>query len=241
MTTDSNLVLDPATGSYVLPTPPRAKNLLTVGEETEAPSPYQAGTIARAFGERFQVTAQSLEMLLLEVRDRVHLLDQAIAEDTRAQLKGAVREIAKVLDWCDATCTELATDSSKAVDGFEPIDVVELCNHISATHEGLTDPIAVIARNDLRCWANRGQLRHVVQKALAVVWARTGGQGLRCLETEWRDTTPTIRVCSRGEPTRGIGPSLVEDFRLAVETAGITVVPDDLGPGGAGLVLMLPV
>lgn len=241
MTTDPNLVLDPATGSYVLPAPPRGRSLITEGEETEATSAFQAVTVARAIGERFQVTAQSLEMLLLEVRERVQVLDQAIAEDSRAQLKGAVREIAKVLDWCDAARTEIAIDSSKAVAGFEPIDVVALCNQLATAHEGLTDPIAVIARHDLTCWANRGQLMHVVQKALAVVWARTGGQGLRCLETEWRDSIPAIRVCSRGEPCDGIDPNLVEDFRQAVENAGIIVIPDDLGPGGAGLVLRLPV
>lgn len=240
MTTDPNLVLDPVTGSYVLPAPPRGKSLLTVAAEPKTLVPYQAGIAVRALGERFQVTAQSLELLLLEVRERVHQLDQSIAEDTRAQLKGAVREISKVLDWCDAARTEIANDSSKAIAGLEPVDVVDLCNQLSAAHEGLTDPIAVIARHEVTCWADRGQLRHVVQKALALVWERTGGQGLRCLETEWRDSTPTIRVCSRGEPVEGIDPVVVEDFRLAVENAGITVTPDDLGPGGAGLVLRLP-
>jgi len=240
MTTDRNLVLDPATGSYVLPAPPRGKGLLTVGAESEGGSLFQAGVVSRAIGERVQVMAQSMDLLLLEVRERVNQLDGAIAEDSRAQLKGAVREISKVLDWCDAAREELAGDSDKAIAGLEPIDVVDLCNQLAAKQEGLTDPIAVLARNQVTWWGNRGQLAHVIQKALALVWARTGGQGLRCIENEWRDTTACIRVCSRGEPVDEIDTTIVDDFRNAVEGAGIVVVPDDLGPGGAGLVMQLP-
>ena len=241
MTIDLNQVLDPVTGDYVLPAPPRGKGLLTVEREPRQPAARQAGGASRAIGERFLVAAESLEGLLSELRDRVENLDQAIAEDTRARLKGAVREITSVIDWCDAASAELAVESAKAVAGFEPVDVGALCKELSDARQDVDHPIAVTTRSEVACWADRGHLMDIVQKALAVVWARTGGHGLRCLEAAWRDGIPSIRVCSRGEPGGEIAPSIIEDVRDAVEGAGITVVPDDLGPGGAGLVLLLPV
>ena len=241
MTTDPNLVLDPANANYILPAPPRGAGMLTVEQEAATPRYSQSAGVARAIGERFQVTAQSLEILLSELRDRVQQLDLAIAEDTRAQLKGAVREISNVLDWCDSAGAEMATDSAKAATGLEPIDVVDMCNQLSAGQPEEAAPIAVVARNDVTCWANRAELSHVLHQALALVFARTGGQGLRCLEAGWRDHAPSIRVYGRGEPVDDIDPELVEGFRRAVAGTGITVVPDDLGPGGAGMVLRLPV
>jgi len=214
---------------------------LTVEQEPKQAAASQQGAGARAIGERFQLGTQSLELLLAEVRERLESLDQAIAEDTRAQLKGAVREISKVLDWCDAAAEGLGVESAKALAGLQPIDVTAVCQQIADAHSAAEHPIAVLAHQQVHCWSAWASLSDAVEKALELVGARTGGRGLRRLEIQWRDRVPSIRVCSRGEPGGEIAPSLIEEFRLAVAGAGITVVPDDLGPGGAGMLLLLPV
>ena len=72
------------------------------------------------------------------------------------------------------------------------------------------------------------------------MWARTGGRGLRCIEVYSDGEVPCLRVCSRGEPVTEIDPDIVDLFRTASENTGALVVPDNLGPGGAGFVLRLP-
>ncbi|MFT6081066.1 MAG: hypothetical protein ACJAQZ_003134 [Planctomycetota bacterium] len=239
MTTDRNTVLAPADTSYVLPAPPRGYDLLVT--DGGKPSPLlSAGAIASALGQRFQSQAQSMDLLLIEVRGRLEQLDGAIAEDSRAQLKGAVRDVVRVVDWCDALRKELDAESSKAVEGLEPIDLVDLCEQQANALQGLTDPIAVLSSKQVVYWGDRNKLAFLMQKALKLVWARTGGQGLRCIEVSSEEGVPSIRVCSRGEPAREIDPDVVDAFREAVDYVGAAVVPDELGPGGAGLMLCLP-
>lgn len=240
MTTDRNPVLDPADPSYVLPAPPRGHDLL-ITDSGESPPLQRSGATTRALGQRFHAQAQSLDLLLTEVRDRLEQLDGAIAEDSRAQLKGAVRDLARVVDWCDALREEFEVESARASEGLEPIDLVELCEQQANALQGLTDPIAVLSGKHIVYWGDRGRLMHVIQKALELVWARTGSQGLRCIEVDSHDGAPSIRVCSRGEPARDIDSDVVDAFRAAVDGFEATVVPDELGPGGAGLVLRLPI
>jgi len=241
MTTDQKQILDPETGSYVLPAPPRGHRdqLVTDGE----PSPLLQGStseVARAIGARFHVQADSLDLFLTELRDRLEQLDGAIAEDSRAQLKGAVREIGNVVEWCQAVQRELATESQRAENGEEPIDLVGLCEQIATSRQEMTEPISVVPRQAASCWGERGRIAHVLHRALDLVWARTSQRGLRCLEVDWQDAVPCVRVRSRGEPTDELDPDLVDAFRAAASSAGVAVVPDEQGPGGAGMVLRLP-
>lgn len=240
MSTDRNPVLDTVDGNYVLPAPPRGYDLLVTGSDDAKPA-LATGAVARALGQRFGSQAQSLDLLLSEVRDRLEQLDQAIAEDTRAQLKGAVRDVVRVVDWCDALRQELDTESAKAAEGLEPVDLVAMCEQQANALQGLTDPIAVLSSKQVVYWADRNKLAFLVQKALELVWARTGGSGLRCIEVQAEEGVPSIRVCSRGEPSPDIDPDVVDAFRGAVDFVGATVVPGELGPGGAGLVIRLPV
>ncbi|MFN3244415.1 MAG: hypothetical protein ACE37K_23115 [Planctomycetota bacterium] len=241
MTTDRKQVLDPETGSYVLPSPPRGHRDQLVTDHVAVP-PGQASTaeVARALGARFHVQAESLDLFLGELRERLERLDVAIAEDSRAQLKGAVREIGNVVEWCEAVQGELLAESERAQGGEEPIDLAGLCEQIAASRQEMTNPISVVAASSASCWGERGRIAHVLHKALDLVWARTSQRGLRCLEVEWQDAVPCVRVRSRGEPTDDLDPELVDAFRAAAQAARVAVVPDEFGPGGAGLVLRLP-
>jgi hypothetical protein len=239
MTTNRNPVLDSVDGSYVLPAPPRGLDLLVV-RGGERSSLLGTGAVASALGHRFQTQAQSLDLLLTEIRAQLECLDGAIAEDSRAQLKGAVRDVVRVVDWCDELCLELDDESAKAAEGLQPIDLVALCEQQANALQGPADPITVLPSKHVVYWGDRNKMTYVIQKALELVGARTGGQGLRCIEIDSEGGFPSIRVCSHGEPTKEIDPEVVDAFREAVDYVAATVVPDELGPGGAGLLLRLP-
>lgn len=241
MTTDRKQVLDPKTGSYVLPSPPRGhRDQLVTGAAEPAPAAGATAEVARALGARFQVQAESLDMFLGELRGRLEQLDAAIAEDTRMQLKGAVRDVGEVLEWCDAVQQEIAAESARAQEGQEPVELGALCEQVAGSLQDLADPISVVRADPVTCWGARGRVVHLLHKALDLVWARTSRQGLRSLEPCWQGGVPCVRVCSRGEPVQDVAPEAVDAFRAAVTAAGAVVVPDALGPGGAGFVLRLP-
>jgi hypothetical protein len=113
MNSDRPAVIDPQDAGYVLPAPPRTRREVVVVPEPERPSSLLQRTAAsRALGERFHLQAECLQQCLREVRERLAQLDVAIAEDSRAQLKGAVREIDSVVDWCDAIQDHMVSPSA---------------------------------------------------------------------------------------------------------------------------------
>jgi|GEM_PF-2795986 len=222
---------------YVLPAPPRSQRAeLTATRGGEPAGSADGGGVAAAIGERLQLQVQSLDGLLSEIRDRLQLLDAAIAEDSRAQLKGAVREICEVVGWCEAAQQGMRAETARAASGQEPLDLLALCQQVVAARDA-EEPIHVIAHRPVTCWGERAPTRLLIERALALVAARTGGRGLRCLEIDWQEHAPTLRVRSQGEPGGELPPETVAAFRAAAARAGARVAPDEHGPGGAGLLL----
>jgi hypothetical protein len=222
---------------YVLPAPPRSRRAeLTATRGGEPAGSADGGGVAAAIGERLQLQVQSLDGLLSEIRDRLQLLDAAIAEDSRAQLKGAVREICEVVGWCEAAQQGMRAETARAASGQEPLDLLALCQQVVAARDA-EEPIHVIAHRPVTCWGERAPTRLLIERALALVAARTGGRGLRCLEIDWQEHAPTLRVRSQGEPGGELPPETVAAFRAAAARAGARVAPDEHGPGGAGLLL----
>lgn len=253
MTTDHNPVLDPADTSYVLPQPQPSPHIeqhegqghgeviVVGGQQARTAALLRGQAVARSLGQRFQVQADSLTQFLAEVRDRLESLDAAIAEDSRAQLKGAVREIGSVVDWCEAVRSEFAYECEQACAGHEPIQLGELCREIALDQHSSSSPITAVVDRDLMWWGSTAALANLVQNALVLVSERTRGNGARSIELQNDDGVPNIRVRSNGEPADTVDPNTVTKFRAATEHVGATVVPDELGAGGAGLVIRLPV
>ncbi|HEB52579.1 MAG TPA: hypothetical protein ENI87_04905 [bacterium] len=238
MSHEKHQVLETPIDNYVLPSPPRGQaELLVADGASTAVGVASTAAVARAFGERLEVKAQCMGGFLTELRDRLERLDAAIAEDSRAQLKGAVRELGHVVDWCDAVRAELADEGAMARSGREPIDLGQFCEQLATRLQATTEPISVRTVGTVTVWCERGALAHLLERALAVVWARTGGVGLRCLGVAAPDGTPQLRVWSRGEPTGDVDAELVDALRNVATKVGARILPDELGPGGAGLLL----
>ena len=100
--------LAPESGGYLLPTARRRPGGFVVDGSGALPG----GGVA-AFAQKTLLHAECLQQLLAEVRDRLRQLDAATTEDSRARLKGAVRELTGVVDWCDAVQAALSTDAAE--------------------------------------------------------------------------------------------------------------------------------
>jgi hypothetical protein len=167
-------------------------------------------------------------------------LDGALAEDSRAQLRGALHDVLGVLDWCDAVQSDLQQDCSRAAAGAEPIDVVDLCRSVAASC-GAAGPVQVSGQLPTSWWGEARVLAKALELGLALVAERTGGNGCRFVEVYAEESHPVIRVASSGDSREQVDPVAVRRFRQAVEQVGARVKPDALGPGGSGLVIELPV
>lgn len=196
--------------------------------------------VAQLLGDRFLALAECQQEFLAELRVRLTALDSAIAEDSRARLKGALRDAVDVIDWCDAVQADLKNDSRRAASGQEPLDLLGLCSDVVAAVSGRGE-IQVTGQANNLWWGNAGHLADAVRQGLALVAERTGGAGARLVEVGVADGAPWIRIAGHGEPGEDLEAEAIRRFREAVGRVAARVVPDALGPGGAGFVLKLPV
>lgn len=242
MSTNRPATIDPAAIDYVLPAPPRGgAEVVVVAPRRDVTAVLRrGGEVARTLGDRFLALAESQQLFLEELRDRLDQLDGAIAETPRALLKGAVRETLAVLDWCDTVQADLVAESRQAARGAEPIDVAALCREVAAGVHLDDQPVVVVGRQDAPWWGDAAALADVVRLGLGLVAERTQGHGARSLEIAEAPGAVRLWLASHGEPGDGVEPDSVERFRAAVQRLGATVRPDALGPGSSGLVIELP-
>lgn len=241
MTSKPLETLDLSASEYVLPAPPRVGNEVVVVSTRPQPlvGMRRSGEVARAIGDRVLALAECQQQFFAELRGRLVTLDDAIAEDSRAQLKGAVRDVMQVLEWCEAIQSDLRADGQLAAAGAEPLDLADLCHEVAA-HFAPHEAVVVSGQCPGTWWGNARALAEVLHQALLLVAERTGGVGTRLLEVGGQPDHPTIRVVSYGEPVDGIDSAVVRNFRQVAAMLGAKVVPDALGPGGSGLLLLLP-
>ena len=243
MSTDRPAILSSETAEYVLPAPPRAAGEVVV----VAPRPEFAaglrrgGEVARLLGQRFVSLAEGQQSFLSELRDRLAALDGSVAEASRAQWKGAVRDAVSVLDWCDAVQADLLRESRLAAGGAQPVGVVSLCEEVAAHVVTAEQPVIVTGYCANAWWGSAIALAELVRSGLGLLSERTQGHGGRSLEVSTVDGAVHLRLASLGEPGDGVDADSVHRFRRAVEGLGATVRPDTMGPGGASMVIDLPV
>lgn len=239
MTTKPASPVDSHAPSYVLPTQKRsAPDVIVVPPRAESGLLHRSSG-SRVLGDRFLALAECQQQFLAELRARLTVLDGAIAEDSRARLKGALRDVVHVLDWCDSVQTDLELDSRRVAAGLEPIDLLELCGDVVAAIPE-AGPIHVTGGIATPWWGEAAQLAAAVRHGLQLVVERTGGVGARQVEVGATDGSPWIRITGSGEPGDSVEVDSVRRFRQAVASLDARVVPDAMGPGGTGLVLHLP-
>jgi hypothetical protein len=242
MSHDPSLILPTVSAEYVLPTPPRhAGDVLIVPMRQEADARLQrGGEVARSLGEHFSLLAETQQLALSELRDRLAWLDGAVADASRAQLKGAIQEVRAVLDWCDAMQAELVADCQRAARGWERIDSSAMAQAVAAAAR--SPECEVLALGSAPSWWGDGSLlARLLQEALGLVLERTQGNGVRVIEVSESDGAPCFNIYSRGEPSDSVDPRSVQRFRGLVARLGAHVAAGSLGVGGAGMRIRLPI
>lgn len=225
---------------YVLPKPARAAEVVVVHPNQGPGAGYRrGGQVARTFGDHFGLLAQTQSMFLAEVRERLQALDASIAEASKAQLKGAVRELLGIVDWCDTLQADLIADSSCAADGNEPVDLEALAEEIAVAERAAGREVRVRGSVPVRWWGDCALCADLLRAAIGLVAERTNGQGSLLVELSEAAGLPCLRVTGTADPHDGIEPATISRFRTLVELVGATVRPDALGPGGVGLEILL--
>lgn len=240
MTTRTDPASISAASGYVLPSrPPAAAEGSGVSDRGGLLALRRGREVARAIGSRMVALAECQHEFLAELRERLAGMDQAIADDTRARLKGRLREVLEVLDWCDVVQADMHLEGGRAAQGTEPIDVVELCRDVVANVHAAADTV-VTGWLPTPWWGPAADLAEVIALGLTLVAQRTGGHGSRCLEVDGDASRVRIRIVGSAPSSAEVDRAHARHFRQACQRIGIRVVPDELGPLGAGLVLELP-
>ena len=241
MTNQPVAALPSAINDYVLPVPPRqAGEVVVVGNSSDPQSSLRrGGQVARALGDHILAIAESQQQFLAELRDRLQQVDVAIADATRAQLKGALREVVHVLDWVDSVQAELAGVGRRAAAGAELVDVADVCAVVAAQVRAEQRQVDVSGAPARAWWGEAAALHEAVQKGVALVTERTGGLGVPRITIEESDGVIRVCITSSADPVDTVDAATVQRFRSAVERIGAKVRPDAMGPGGSGLVIEL--
>jgi hypothetical protein len=233
--------LVPSSTDYVLPPPPRpAGEVVVVAPRRDLQPALRRGSeVARTLGERLLPLVEGHALFAAEVRERLAALDTSIADASRAQLKGALRDVFAVLDWADAAQQDLLRETRLATTGVHPIDVADLCQDVAHAVQSPDQPVLVRGDAARAYIGSAPAFAELVGAALALVAERSAG-GTRVVEIASEDGVLRLWIHGAGEPSDGVDAGTVARFRRAVESAGATVRPDALGPGSTGLLLELP-
>lgn len=235
------------TPNYVLPSKaplPAARHageFVVVSPQRDLDAAFRrGGDVAKALGERFLAAAENHRVFLDELRQRLLALDAAVADATRAQIKGALHGVLDVLGWCDAAESDVVANARLAAVGAEPIDVAALCGDIAQQAATPDRPIYVRGGTSAAWWGPAAGLADAVRQALALVAERTQSSGARSLEVRETPAGVQIECLAAGEPGDGVEPASIARFRRAVGAIGASVQPTAQGAGAAGFVLVLP-
>lgn len=232
---------EPST-DYVLPAPPRGNGeIVVVAPSTDGASTLARGAeVARRLGSRFVAQIESQQLFLSELRERIVAIDGAVAEASRAQLKGALGELLSVLDWCDAVQVDSLQDARAAAEGEEPIDLALLAEEHVVPRLGLDRPVLVRGHGARPCWGRASLLADLLRHGAELLAERAAGAGAIGITVEEEAGRLRIRFEALGEPADGLDAAVVRRFRATVDALGATVLPGANGVGGTACVVELP-
>ena len=152
-----------------------------------------------------------------------------------------MRDALSVLDWCDAVQADLLRESRLAAAGAQPVGVVSLCEQVASHVATAEQPVIVTGWCANPWWGSAVALAELVRCGLGLLAERTQGVGARSVEVSATDGVLQLVLTSLGEPGDGVDAASVRRFRQAVADVGATVRPDGMGPGGASMVIEVPV
>ncbi|MCA8974521.1 MAG: hypothetical protein KDC98_07350 [Planctomycetes bacterium] len=225
---------------YVLPNPGRPVSGLVLPASRSKGPRYRESEVARSIGQRAVALLECQARLLDELRGSLQEFESDLGEATRARLQAKARVAVSVLEWCDAVQADLQQEASWAANGLQPVDLMSFCRDQAGIAAADGVAVNVIGERNLPWWGDAARLGTTLAAAITLVRSRAGSSEAVVLEIRGDRDTASLRVAGIGETAEIRDPAIVEDFRANAELLGCKVVPDDLGPGSNGLILMLP-
>lgn len=214
--------------------------------------PTSLGQVARsgtqaalqASGFRLAPRVASLTRFFGEIEISLEEADRAVLDGTRPQFHGHIRVIREIVAWMRATTADLGTEVQAITEGFQIIDIEDLCHELPSQIEpsfpGLRVNVAP-AGEACECRGRPQELAEALFLACVISAHRISGQGSINLELKSDLDQVEIRILGLGEPVEISLPD--ETARLREILVGVhagRIVPDSLGPFGTGLILRLP-
>lgn len=223
-------------------TPGRPGNLLVAREGSvhgTALLRQETDGLRRA-GLRVAAQVESQDVLLGELRKVLAAIDSEAAEGTRGTLQRLTRTASEIVDWCDAVQIELHSEASRAVDGRQAVDLLELVH--SVIHDCGIDgrEVVVCGSAPFAVWASVPVLGRALRQGFELVLERAQGAARLLVEIGQDDDGHFLVVRTRAEDVVEPSQGKVDEFREAAEAAGLEVQPDPDTQGRSGLLLRLP-
>lgn len=194
----------------------------------------------RRLGLRVAAQVESQDILLGELRKVLASIETEAAEGTRGTLQRLARTASEIVDWCDAVQIELHAEGSRAVDGKQAVDLLELVHAVLHDCGADAGQSMVCGSAPFAVWASVPKLGRALRLALDLVLQRAGDEARLHVEIGQDDDGHFLVVQTRSESVAEPKLETVEEFREAAEAAGLKVEPDPDTKGRSGLLLRLP-
>ncbi|MCR9245310.1 MAG: hypothetical protein NXI31_09780 [bacterium] len=225
---------------YVLPKPGQPGQLVLPGGSGSGLRRYREAAVASAIGDRVGALLECQQRFLGELRSSLQEVEDGVAEAGRARLQAQIKSALSVLEWCDAVQRDLTNECDWAAQGLQPLDLVAYCDDVASEWSASERTVHVSGQVDRPWWGDAGRFAEAFEAGLALVAERSQDAGTLTVEVEVRRDVARVRIAAAGEPTTDLDPAVVRTFRQAAERLGALIQPDQHGPGGCGLVLVLP-
>jgi hypothetical protein len=212
--------------------------------------PMSIGQVARcggsqalkSTGERLAAKIESLDCLLREANHAIHELEEATQDRVLHGGVDHVRVVRDVISWIQANTEDLQQEIAGLAKGFEVVELGELLRDVQGQAESFFPEIRVNSAPALgvECWGQASTLTEALFLAIIITAHRISGNGSVNIEAERIGESTAIRIFGLGEPVQVHAAQQMRRLKtIIVDHHQGRIVPDSMGPFGAGLVLEL--
>lgn len=200
--------------------------------------------ILQPVGRRMLELLSCLERFSEEEREIVQELESEVPEQPRARLQSRLHALREIHEWSSAVIDDLRQEMELAADGQRPVEMrgrwLEVGEHLESTCAGVQ--VSVQATDvDTTVFGRSAELAELCHQALVLVAARIGGHGSVRVEFAHQEGWLATSVRGSGEAHAVESVDAIGRFRHLVATRhGGRIAPDEHGPGGCGMTILLP-
>lgn len=196
-----------------------------------------------ACGQRLAPQIRDLLQSIEEIQDSLDEVVHAVPVGIRMPVLGHLKVIRAAVDRMETSTTELGAQVRGMSEGFQGVDVEDLCNELPAQIERFFPDVRLnVAPAGEPCewWGRPAELAEALFLACVIASHRISGQGSINLHMETGSDQAVVRIVGFGEPAEVRLPREMARLReIVVEGHGGRIAPDAMGHSGTGMVLRM--